>query len=149
MSASPLLDTLKAATDRAAAAESAFRRDSAERIKTLERERAFAFRKLNLMKAVTAAVAEPEKDEDAVAAGVASLRDKLGWVETSDARTTVLDRFAEVARAVRNSVASADGEASDPLAALEAFETWYAETHTVVFWVLFEQYIQENTVVAY
>jgi hypothetical protein len=153
MSATPLLDALKAVADRAAAAENAFRRESAQRIKTLEQDRAFAFRKLNLMRAVSAAVIGVEKDEDAVAAGVAALKDALGWVGGSEARTAVLDRFAEVARAVRAAVAPepseipSETEPPDPLAALEAFEVWYAETHTVPFWALFEQYVRENPVV--
>jgi hypothetical protein len=157
MSAQPLLDSLKAVADRAAMAETAFRRDSAQRIKALERERAFAFRKLNLMRAVAAAVAAPEKDDEAIAVGVAALKDELGWVGTSEARAAVLDRFTEVARAVRAAVVPQDPERDpevdagspppDPLAALESFETWYAGTHPVSFWALFEQYVRENPLV--
>jgi hypothetical protein len=146
---SPMLDALKGAADRAADAENTFRRDSAQRIKTLERDRAFAFRRLNVMRAVIAAVTTPEKDEDAVAAGIAALRDELGWVGTSEARTIVLDRFAEVARTVREAVAPAGSgvEAPDALAALAAFEAWYADTHPGPFWALFDQYVPENPVV--
>jgi hypothetical protein len=149
MTAPALLDALKAAANQAAASETAFRRDIALRIKALERERAFAFRRLNLMRAVAAAVTGPEKDDDAVAAGVAALRDEIGWVGASEARTEVLDRFAEVARALRAVVAptEADAEPPDPLAALDAFEAWYADTHTGPFWALFDQYVPENPVV--
>jgi hypothetical protein len=156
MSTQPLLDALKAVADRAAMAETAFRRETAQRIKTLEQERAFAFRKLNLMRAVAAAVTGPEKDDDAVAAGAAALKDELGWVGTSEARAAVLDRFAEVARAVRAAIVPPDPDAGpgpgpeappDPLGALEAFEAWYADTHTGPFWALFEQYVRENPLV--
>ncbi len=65
---SPFLDAL------AHAAEAAFRRDAAERIKALERERAFAFRRLNLMRAVADALATAETEEAAVATARAPQR---------------------------------------------------------------------------
>ena len=46
------LDDLKRATERTAAAENDFRREIAQRIKALENERAFAFRRFNLVPAV-------------------------------------------------------------------------------------------------
>ncbi len=55
------LDALKAAADEAEVAEKQFRREAAQRIAGLERERSFAFRRLNLMRAVAAAVAEPRR----------------------------------------------------------------------------------------
>jgi hypothetical protein len=47
MTPSSFFDALKQAADRAAAAEDGFRREAAARAKALERERAFAFRRLN------------------------------------------------------------------------------------------------------
>ena len=55
--AASFLDTLKAATVAAETAEAKFRREIAERTRQLERERAFAFRRFNLMRAVADAVA--------------------------------------------------------------------------------------------
>ena len=51
------LDTLKAAADNAAQAEDTFRREIEERTKALGRERAFAFRRLNLLRSIAEAVA--------------------------------------------------------------------------------------------
>ena len=53
----PLIDDLCKAADHAAAAEMQYRREAALRIAALENERAFAFRRLNLMRAVGDAVA--------------------------------------------------------------------------------------------
>lgn len=142
-----LLDALRAAAEHAAEAENAFRRDSAQRITVLERERAFAFRKLNLMRAVMKAVGAAAKPDEAVAAGVAALRDELGWVGASAARTEVLERFAAVVAAL---VPADDGVAADrpdPGAALADFEAWYVETHPLPFWALFDQYVSETPVV--
>jgi hypothetical protein len=64
------LDDLKRANERATSAENDFRRDIAQRIEPLEDERAFAFRRFNLMRAVAAVVASAESEEIAVAAAL-------------------------------------------------------------------------------
>jgi hypothetical protein len=143
------LDTLKAAADGAAAAENAFRRDAAERIKTLERERVFAFRRLNLMCSIAERVRVAEDSELAVASSVAMLRARLGWAGDSEAHSAVLSRFAPVAEAVFARLASPDEEApnADVIKSLAEFERWYAESHATSFWVLFDQYVTETPVV--
>src|SRR5882762_11014541 len=94
------LDDLKLSADRATAAEEEFRRDFAKRTKALESDRAFAFRRLNLMRAVADVVATAEGEEIAVAAATAVLRMKLGWSEDSEPRDLVVSRFAPVAAAM-------------------------------------------------
>jgi len=130
------LDALKLAADRATAAENDFRREIAGRTRALERERAFAFRRMNLMRAVAGAAVV--------------LRARLGWSSDSEARIAVVSRFAPVAQAVFATLApSDDEEASGPdvIAALAEFETWYAEAHSSPFWTLFESYLPETPVV--
>jgi hypothetical protein len=73
------LETLELAANRSAQAESDIRREWAERIKTLERERAFAHRRFNFMRAIAEAVATAESEEIAVAAATAAMLAKLGW----------------------------------------------------------------------
>ena len=148
------LDALKSAADAAAAAENVFRRDVAERTKTLGRERAFAFRRLNLMRSLAEAVAAAENPEVAVASSLAILRAKLGWSSDSEARSTVLSHFAPVAAAVFASLAPLSEDApdnetpdADVIKSLAEFEHWYAASHTTPFWVLFEQYVAETPVV--
>ncbi|MFA6265563.1 MAG: hypothetical protein WC670_07615 [Pseudolabrys sp.] len=149
------LDTLKHAADHAGAAEEAFRREIAERTKALANERAFAFRRYNLMRSVAEAVASAESEEIAVAAATAILRAKLDWDTDSEARIDVLSRFAIVAQQMFAALTPPDDDASaadevpavEVLEVLAAFEKWYAETHPNVFWVLFEHYMPETPLV--
>jgi hypothetical protein len=149
------LVTLQANADRAAAAEQECRRAFAERISALERERAFAFRRVNLMRAIDAAVAEVPAHEDAqqrqataIAAALAAMRAKLGWSGDSEAREEVLLAFTPVARAMFLAHATDEIEAPpDVPGALAAFERWYAESRGSPFWALFDQYVPETPVV--
>jgi hypothetical protein len=144
------LDDLKRATERATAAENDFRREIAQRIKALENERAFSFRRYNLMRAIGDVVASAESEEIAVAGATAMLRAKLGWSSDSEARTDVVSRFAPVAQAMFASLAPSDHEEApepDVIAALAEFERWYGETHSNPFWILFDHYMPETPVV--
>jgi hypothetical protein len=142
------LDTLKAAAEEANVAEAEYRREAAQRIAALERQRAFAFRRLNLMRVVADAVATAESEEIAVANALAVLRGKLGWSTDTEATTEVLSRFAPVAKAAfRSFVPSEDGPSLDVPDALAQFEAWYAGSHGTPFWALFEHYIAETPLV--
>jgi hypothetical protein len=149
------LDELKLAADRTATAEDEFRREIAKRTKALENERAFAFRRLNLMRAIAEVVAGAEGEEIAVAAATAVLRAKLGWSDDSDARAAVVSRFTPVAIVMFASLSpeieatSKDKDKSPPdvIGTLAEFERWYAETHRLPFWVQFENYMPETPVV--
>jgi hypothetical protein len=149
MSRTSFLDALKAAADGAQAAETDFRKQAADRIKSLEQERAFAYRRLNLMRAVADAVASAETEEIAVASTLAVLRAGLGWEDDSETRTEALSRFAPVARAAFASLAppKAEADEADVTKALADFEAWYAATRPQPFWNLFEQYIPEMPLV--
>ena len=149
MTATFFLDALKAAADEAEAAEARFRREIAGRTKALERERAFAFRRLNLMRAVADAIASAESEEIAVANATATLRARLGWASDSEARDAVLVRFVPVAQAAFASLAPPEAEAQemDVQQSLADFEAWYASTHENAFWVLFEHYMPETPLV--
>lgn len=144
----PLLETLESAANGAAAAETAYRREAAERIKTLERERSFAFRRLSLMKPITEAVAQAESEEVAVAASQAILRAKLGWSTDSEARSAILTQFAAVARGLFAYLhPQPEMPAAAVLAVLADFEAWYEATHRTSFWDLFDQPIPEMPLV--
>jgi hypothetical protein len=148
--AASYLDALKLAADQSAVAENEFRSQIAARIKELEKQRAFAFRRLNLMKEVSGVIAGAESEEIAVAVATAVLRAKLGWADDSEARMAVVSSFAPVAQAMFASLAPAeseDEEEPDVVRALKEFEAWYAETHPNSFWVLFENYMPETPVV--
>ncbi|QEX21561.1 hypothetical protein FRZ61_14900 [Hypericibacter adhaerens] len=141
----PFLDLFEAAAGETEAAESRYRREAAQRIQQLEQERAFAFRRLNLMRAIAEAVAGAEGEEIAVASALVVLRSKLGWSADSEARTELLSRFTPVAQAVFHALTAApDAKALSVPEALAAFEAWYAGNRPTPFWVLFEHYIPET-----
>jgi hypothetical protein len=146
---SAFLNGLKSAAERAEVAETKFRREIAERTKALERERAFAFRRLNFMRAVADAIASAENEDTAVAVASSVLRAKLGWASDSEARDEVVARFKPVARAMFASLAPPEAEAdnADPGQALADFEAWYANSHPAAFWTLFEHYMPETPLV--
>ena len=149
MTGTSFLDALKQAATEAETAEAAFRREIAARIKALEQERAFAFRRLNFMRAVASVIATVESEEIAIANALAVLREKLGWGTDSEARSAVLTRFATVAQAAFASLAppEAEAEEADVGKALAEFEAWYTQNHPTPFWVLFEQHVAEFPVV--
>ena len=146
MTGTSFLDALKAAAEDAEKAEATFRREIGDLIKALEQERAFAFRRLNFMRAVADVIASAESEEVAVAHALAVVRTQLGWSSDSDARTEVLSRFATVAQAAFASLAppEAEAEEADVPKALADFESWYAATRGSPFWILFEQYMPET-----
>ena len=145
MTSLPLIEDLLAAAHDAEACETAFRRQAAAQIAVLEQKRAFAFRRVNLMKSVAAAVAEAESEEAAVGSALSTLQARLGWTSESDARKAVLTRFAPVAQAMFAELTPEATEgAGDVRGALVAFEDWYAASHTAPFWHLFEHHIPET-----
>ena len=142
--ASSFLDALKTAADDAARAESDFQREVADRTKALERERAFAHRRLNLMRAIAEAIANAEDEAVAVAAANAVMQAKLGWASDSEARTEALDRFVPDITAVFASLDAEEAPPPDVVGALRDFEDWYASTRGNPFWILFENYMPET-----
>jgi len=145
--AASFIDALKFAAERSARAEDDFRREISERTKILERERTFAYRRLNFMREIAAAVSTAEDEESAVAVAASVMRTKLGWSDESDARVEVTKHFASVARQVFADLTPADAKENsraDVVGELCKFEEWYRETHPNVFWVLFEHYLPET-----
>jgi hypothetical protein len=147
--AGALLAELEAAAAAAKEAESALSRRMAEELARLERERAFAYRKLNLMRAVADTVSCAESEEAAVANGMAVVRDRLGWESGSETRDETLSRFVPVIRATFAGLVRPDSRVPpDSIAtALADFEAWYAARYERSFWMLFEQDIPEMPLV--
>ena len=130
---SSFLDALRLAAEQAERAEEQFRREIAERVKLLDRERAFAHRRLNFMRTISEAIAATESEEIAVAAGLAVAR----WSNDSEARTKSC-HFSSVIRELFASLTPDRGEGSSPAdmaRALDEFEMWYRSTHSDAFWI--------------
>ena len=148
MSLASFIEALDAAAKGAAATETAYRREAAERIKQLERERSFAYRRVNLLKPIAEAAAGAESEEMAVGGSQAILRAKLGWSGDSEARSAVLTEFAKVARALFVTLHSTEEQpAADVLTLLKEFEAWYETTYRKPFWDLFDQPMPETPLV--
>jgi hypothetical protein len=139
------IDDLRNDAEAAAAVEAQFRRESALRLAALESERAFAFRRLNLMRAVTDAVERAEDEAAAVACGLDRLRAKLDWPNESEAQSALLSQFTPVVQALFASVNPGEGPIESTAGvALTAFENWYAAANGTSFWALFDQPMAET-----
>jgi hypothetical protein len=133
------VERLTATAKAASVAEQEHARQAAARAAELRADRAFAWRRLNLMRSVAAAVRDGEEGE-AAAAGRAALFAAVGWSGATDAERAVADRFAPVVIEVR---AGARDEPADPEAALADFEAWYAAERGAAFLALMEREIVE------
>ena len=144
----PFIAALESEAKAREAAEAEFRREMNRKVAELAEARAFAFRRMNVMRALFDMVSGAEDREAAIAKAVRALRDRLGWVEDSEARTGVLERYAGVAGAAFDAThPREEDEAPDPAEALAEFEEWYASTREKPFWVLFEHYMPETQLV--
>ncbi|RAI41827.1 hypothetical protein [Rhodoplanes roseus] len=140
----PVVQALEAAARAADTAEHDVRQEAARRIAALEQERTFAYRRLNLVRDLAAALETADAEESAVSIAAAVLGGKLGWSQESEARAEVMERFAPVAQALFRSLRSEDEPDPSPQAALAAFEQWYAESRRSPFWILFDRYVQDT-----
>jgi hypothetical protein len=144
------LSELETAALAADAEETAFRREAAARIETLERARTFAFRRLNVLRAMAEAAGRAPDAEASIAAQLALIRDRLGW-QAAEGETprAVLDRLAALAACVDGDVRAGTAELApdSPCAELARFESWYAERFGSAFWALFDRYVPETPVV--
>lgn len=145
------LETLQEKAQSAQAVETLYRHEAAVRIASLDQERAFAFRRLNLMRTLAAAMqpqagdGEWQHDEEiAVARAIAALLAKLGWSSDSDAREAMLDNFTPVIVALHRAELTGSGTVEEVVDALARFEAWYAATFNASFWMLFENPIPDT-----
>ena len=145
-----VLTAFEAAAAAASRAEAALRKRMEAEVAVAERVRAFAHRRLNLMRTLTRATGVAESEDAAVGRGLAAVRAELGWESDSDTRTETLSRLAPVVRATFASLAPAQ-DAEAPAAhvsrSLAEFEAWYARAYGRSFWALFEQEIAEMPLV--
>jgi hypothetical protein len=115
----------------ASVAEETFRREAAERIATLERARMFAFRRLNLVKAIVAAMASAEDQPAAIAQATSAFLRELNWNAASESQRQVVEQFLPVANAIWDARQTGEAEDGKPEAAvaiekeLATFEQWF------------------------
>jgi hypothetical protein len=138
-----VLATLAARAEAASGEETAYRKESARRIETLERSRAFAYRRLNLLKKVGEAAAEETDAKKAADARIAVAFVEIGWIGSSLAE---LDEKGREAEAKFRPVAEAIGAGDEPrmLQALADFEGWFMQRFGRDFCSVFDRYTPDT-----
>lgn len=148
--ATALLAHFEAAAKAAQAAEAELRKSQALLIAKLEKQRAYAFRRSRLIRAL--AVSGPtETEEDTKALWAMQQRavcEELGWTSLSESYRNILAHMQPLGAAVQARLCMEDEAPADAvMQALEQFEAWFEEAHGKPFYVLFDQYVPEVPVV--
>jgi hypothetical protein len=152
MTAQPLtalLDDLDRIAHDASINEENYRKEAAARFRELEQDRAFGFRRLNLMRTVTAALDGCETEEDAILRGSTAFLHELGWSGTSETQQETLTNFAPVIAACwqatqpNTSEAGALVNSTTIIEKLRAFEAWFAEHRNGPFLSIMEREMVE------
>ena len=140
-----VLAAFERAAGTASEAEAVMRKQLEAEILHLERERAFAYRRLNFMRALSSGILPVENEEAAVANGCAVVRAELGWENDSETRTETLSKLAPVIQATFACLTAPAGDrAADAIVqALSDFEIWYRTRFEQPFWMLFERHVEE------
>jgi hypothetical protein len=138
MSVKPIdnyLQRLDAIARSANAAEDAYRREAAERIKELERERAFSFRRLTLVSAIARSMAGANEEAEAIERGSDAFLREIGWTGATESQRQVLERFKPIIKSLwrmsRDEPPAVDVQSID--VDLAAFEAWFAENRNGTF----------------
>ena len=123
--------------------ETAYRRESARKIEALERSRAFAYRRLNLIRKVVDTARDEADAKIAADARIAAAFVEIGWIGGSLAELDEKGREAEAKfRPVADAIGTGDEAAM--LAALAAFEAWFAERYGRDFCSVFDRYVPDT-----
>lgn len=143
-----LVAEFEAAAETAQRTEEALRKKLADEVARLERQRAFAFRRTRLVRALANAAIGAEKEEDALSRQRSAVRNELGWTDESEAYGAILDRLKPVGFTLWQCACGAEGRLpSDVNTELQAFEAWFEDAHGKSFYALFDQYVPEVPVV--
>lgn len=141
---SGLLDELSARASEAGVAEQQYQKEVARRMAELKEARAFAWRRVNLLRAIAASVKDAKDEEEARAGGRKAFYREVGWNGGTQNQREVCEVFEPVILAVW--AATREEEPADAVTIeqeFENFETWYAETRERPFLSLMERDIVE------
>lgn len=145
-----LLDDLDRIAHDASVNEEDYRKEVAVRLRELEQDRAFGFRRLNLMRTVTAALEGSENEDEAVRHGSAAFLRELGWSGDSETQQETLRQFEPVIAACWRAAQpqppetpDADAEPAAIIEKLRAFEAWFADNRNGPFLSIMEREIVE------
>jgi hypothetical protein len=127
------LDALRTAAEETERQESDYRRESRQRLETLERERTHAYRRYNLLKDMATAAAEVAEPQAAIEAQLAVAVAESGWSEARPGYADLRERLKPVAVLIHGRVhppaagGPAVSAADDVPDAIAGFEAWYRE----------------------
>lgn len=152
MSTLPSIVELEQAAGAAQRSEIAFRQEVANEVHRHERERQFAFRRVELAKSMARAAAECETRDAAVASQISAFKSEFGWYGENDQRRRICAAWEAVADAIwREAKAAAGDDNKEALAtvvqAMLAFEAWYGDEFGRPFLELLDHEIPEMPVV--
>lgn len=143
-----LLSEFESAAQTAQHAEAVLRKQMTEEIARLERQRAFAFRRVRLIRALADGAAGADTVEAALHGQVRTLCEELEWSGGNESQKEVFKQLEPVCRTVWQCSCGVDGASpANVTAELEAFEQWFEKTRGVPFYNLFDQYVPEVPVV--
>jgi len=139
------LDQLEQTAHAASVNEETYRREAAARFQVLEQERAFGFRRLNLMRTVVAAINGCETEEEAITKGSAAFLLELGWAGQSETQQEALANFQPVIRACWQAAQSedADAKSTELGGKVNDFERWFGQARSGPFLSVLEREIVE------
>lgn len=134
-----LIGQMEAAARTAWQEEEATRTRLAQEVARLERRRAFAYRRMNFVRALATAAKTKDSEADVIAAQRAAARHELDWFDNSEFQRTVLDRMQPVGLAVWRCLRGQDAEVTAIQAELDAFEGWFEATYREPFYAQFDR----------
>ena len=149
------LGELHAAAVAAQKDEIEFRNSVAAQIARRERERQFAFRRVEIARGMLSAASVAGTREQAVQRQIAALKAELGWHSDTGLRPRIYEAWTPVAEAVWLSLkaeAKEGGETSPEVsvqAAMRTFEAWYEAQIGAPFLALLDHEIPEMPVVEF
>lgn len=148
-----LIHDLDKAAHGVSVAEQAIRREMAERIAVLSRARTFAFRRLNFMKAIVAAIAAAEDYASAMTHATTAFLRETNWNGASETQREVVEKFLPVANAIwdlqqsgRKDEAEDGEQVGDPAVVerhLADFEQWFELNRNAPFLSLMDREVLE------
>ncbi|QQS14662.1 MAG: hypothetical protein IPK81_11165 [Rhodospirillales bacterium] len=129
------LTDLEAHAQAAARREADYRMEARDRLDALEAQRVAAYRRLNLMRGLSAAMGEIEEAAAAVERGVAHVCGETSWTDADEGVAEVRQRLLPVAEATLAADRAPAGTppTQAPTLALSAFEAWYRARFGVEF----------------
>ena len=139
------LDGLDRLAREASAAEEQFRKEAAKRAEQLKNERVFAFRRLNLLRAIGRAVAAAKDEGEAQRSGRDALFREVLWSGVTPPQQEAAERFTPVILAVW-AATGPNRESEDGASVADAmaeFESWFEENRNTAFLNLMEREVVE------